>query len=171
MQRLRRIVLVLTILVACVGCDQTTKTLARDHLQGHVPVSFLGDTLRLQYAENPGAFLSLGASLPHRWGAAVFTVAGIAVVLATLFYALTAVRAGRQQIVALALICAGGMGNLIDRVRYDGLVTDFLNMGLGPVRTGIFNIADVVLMVGLALLLLAERPSLRPMGKRGERWH
>ena len=56
--------------------------------------------------------------------------------------------------VALVLVLAGGIGNVIDRVLHNGLVTDFLNLGIGPVRTGIFNVADMVLVIGgLALLL------------------
>jgi signal peptidase II len=163
-QRLRRIALVLVILIGCVGCDQTTKSLARDHLQGHAAMSFLGDTLRLQYTENVGAFLGLGASLPHRWGIAVFTIGGIALVLATLLYALIAWKSGWLRAAALALICGGGIGNLVDRVRYDGHVTDFLNMGVGSIRTGIFNLADVALMVGIALFFLAYSRTERPLG-------
>jgi signal peptidase II len=154
MQRLSRIALIFLIMIGCVGCDQVTKSLARDHLQGHAVESFLGDTLRLQYAENPGAFLSLGASLPHSWGTAVFTIGGVALILATLTYALVAVKSGRLRDAALALICGGGIGNLVDRVRFDGHVTDFLNVGVGSIRTGIFNVADMALMLGMALLLV-----------------
>lgn len=162
-QRLSRIALVSAILIGCVGCDQTTKSLARDYLQGHAAVSFLGDTLRLQYAENAGAFLSLGASLPHRWGIAVFTIGGIAFVVATLLYALTAFKSGWLRAAALALICGGGIGNLVDRVRFHGHVTDFLNMGVGSMRTGIFNVADVALMVGIGLFFLAYQRFERPL--------
>lgn len=163
MHRLTRIALMATLLIGCVGCDQTTKSLARAHLQGHPAISFLGDTLRLQYAENPGAFLSLGASLPHGWSIAVFTLGGVALIFATLGYALITLKsAGWLRATALALIGAGGIGNLVDRIRYDGHVTDFLNIGLGSIRTGIFNIADVALMLGIALFLLAYRHSEQP---------
>ena len=160
MQRLKHMVLVAAILIGCVGCDQTTKSLARDYLQDHATLSFLGDTLRLQYAENPGAFLSLGASLPHQWGTAVFTVGGAVVITVAALYAFLAWKSGRMRVIALALICGGGIGNIIDRVRYDGHVIDFLNIGVGPVRTGIFNVADMALMAGVALLFLqyADRP-------------
>jgi len=154
MQRLKRTALIVALLISCVGCDQTTKTLARAQLQDHAAVSFLGDTFRLQYAENPGAFLSLGASLPHQWGAVLFTLGGIVLIAVALLYALLAAKLTRLQIVALALICGGGIGNLVDRVRYEGHVTDFLNVGLGSIRTGIFNVADVALMVGVALFVL-----------------
>ena len=154
MQRFKRIALIVALLIFCVGCDQTTKSLARAHLQDRGTVSFLGDTLRLQYAENPGAFLSLGASLAHGWAVAAFTIGGIVMIAAALSYALLASKPTRLQIVALALICGGGIGNLVDRVRYDGHVTDFLNVGLGTIRTGIFNVADVALMVGVGLFIL-----------------
>lgn len=162
MQRFARLALFTMMLTACVGCDQTTKALARDHLHGRATASFFDDTLRLQYVENPGAFLSLGESLPHRWRTAVFTVGAGAVLAAVLLYAFLASKAGPGQIIALSLICGGGIGNLVDRVRYDGYVTDFLNMGIGPLRTGIFNVADVALMAGIALFMLQQRRSDRP---------
>ena len=161
MQRLKRLILVFVILLGCVGCDQATKSVARDHLQAHAAMSFLGDTLRLQYAENPGAFLSLGASLPHRWGAAIFTVGGMVFVFATLLYAVVVLQLGRLRAVALSLVGGGGLGNLIDRIRFDGYVTDFLNVGVGSIRTGIFNVADMALIVGMVLFFLAYRRSER----------
>ncbi len=164
MRRFKRIALIVAIMICCVGCDQTTKSLARDHLQDHAVASFFGDTLRLQYAENPGAFLSLGASLPHQWGTAVFTIGGLAMIAVALLYALLASKLTRLQIVALSLICGGGIGNLIDRARYHGHVTDFLNVGLGPIRTGIFNVADMALMLGVALFILGYPRHERTVG-------
>ena len=59
----------------------------------------------------------------------------------------------RVAFAALGLILAGGVGNLIDRVRLDGIVIDFLNLGIGGVRTGIFNVADIAITAGFLLLL------------------
>lgn len=56
----------------------------------------------------------------------------------------------------LALAAGGGISNLADRVRY-GAVVDFLNVGIGPVRTGIFNVADMAILLGLAFLLTRTR--------------
>ena len=53
-----------------------------------------------------------------------------------------------------ALRKAGGLGNLIDRLRFDGVVTDFLNVGVGSLRTGIFNVADAILMLGMFVLVI-----------------
>jgi signal peptidase II len=58
----------------------------------------------------------------------------------------------QAQFVALGLLLAGGVGNLIDRINQNGHVTDFLNVGIGPVRTGIFNVADMAIMAGAGLL-------------------
>src|SRR5574341_1663547 len=74
MRKLPRTILVLLITLTCVGCDQATKFVAKRYLQPDAIISLAGDTLRLQYAENSGAFLSLGSSLPDPWRHLVFTV-------------------------------------------------------------------------------------------------
>jgi signal peptidase II len=63
------------------------------------------------------------------------------------------------RVVALALVAGGGISNLIDRLLYNGRVTDFLNVGIGGVRTGIFNVADMAIMAGALLLLVNMRAS------------
>lgn len=151
-----RVCLIVLTLAACVGCDQQTKSLAGEYLRGKDTVSYLADTVRLDYTENPGAFLSLGASLPAEWRTAAFTVGVGAGLAAILFYALMAAKSGFAQVLGLSLICGGGLGNLVDRVINGGTVRDFLNVGLGPARTGVFNFADVALMTGCVLLLMQE---------------
>lgn len=58
---------------------------------------------------------------------------------------------------AVALVAAGGTGNLLDRLMNKGLVTDFLNVGIGSLRTGIFNVADMAILVGTILLVAGYR--------------
>jgi signal peptidase II len=159
MKKLSRIGLIAAVLLGCVGCDQVSKQLVRSHIDLGASQSFLGDTLRLTHAQNPGAFLGAGASLPPLVRAALFQgVVGL-VVLGLLGGAAFMRKLDAWRVVALTLLAASGLGNLIDRLAHDGLVTDFLNMGVGSLRTGIFNIADVVGMIGVAILLL------RPEGK------
>jgi signal peptidase II len=148
-----RIALVLITLVVCIGCDQKTKFLAGEELQGGDTMSFLGDTVRMVYSENPGGFLGLGDTLPARWRTAVFTIGCSAGAAALFLYTLFASRSGWLQVLALSLTCAGGFGNLIDRWKF-GYARDFLNVGIGPLRTGIFNVADAALMCGCFLILL-----------------
>jgi signal peptidase II len=132
-------------LCCCVGCDQVSKSAARSMLQSGVTESLFSDSLRLQLTQNPGSFLSLGASLPEPLRFGLFTAA-VAIVLIGLVCA-----------VALALVAGGGISNLIDRLLYDGRVTDFLNVGIGSLRTGIFNLADMAILAGGLLLILRMR--------------
>jgi lipoprotein signal peptidase len=62
------------IIVTCIGSDQATKLVAKEYLRPDALISFAGDTFRLQYAENTGAFLSLGSSLPEHWRQLIFTI-------------------------------------------------------------------------------------------------
>lgn len=156
---MRRLGLV-ALAVATVGCDRVTKHIATSVLEGEPARSYLGDTLRLVYAENTGGFLSLGAGLPDSARTAVFTVATGVFMLALVVVALRGRWSG-MRLAALALFIAGGASNWIDRV-LRGSVVDFLNLGVGSLRTGVFNVADVAIMLGALLLLLAElrrRPS------------
>lgn len=169
MQRMARLLLLVAITLGAVGCDQATKLAARAHLPRHDVISLLGDTLRLQYIENPGAFLGLGGTLPADVRHALLVVGvGIAVAALVVFALLRVARpATVLHVTALALVCGGGIGNLIDRVWRDGRVIDFLNVGVGPLRSGIFNVADVALLAGAGLLLLASRASRDVTPPRG----
>ncbi|WAR46076.1 signal peptidase II [Methylomonas rapida] len=153
----KRLVLTVIVLISCVGCDQASKSVAQSLLSETDVWSFWGDTVRLQLAHNHGAFLGLGSSFPEvlRDGLFSLGVAGMLVVL--LGYILFSKAASPSSILAYALLLAGGLGNLIDRLIYGGYVVDFINMGIGPISTGVFNLADVVVVVG-ALMLLTGMP-------------
>jgi signal peptidase II len=143
-----------------VACDRVTKVLATVTLAGAPARSFLGDTLRLDYAENPGAFLGMGADWPPEWRAALFTGAAFAgiFVVGGLAWRLRDVPGA---LVGLALFAAGSLSNLVDRVAYGGVV-DFLNVGIGSLRTGIFNLADVAILAGAALVVAYSSRASRP---------
>lgn len=153
MRTLQRIAVVTLTLLCCVGCDQMSKSAARFLLASGDAQSYLGDSLRLQLVENPGSFLSLGASLPEHFRFALFTAAVAALLIGLVAASLFARRLQPWRVVALALVAGGGISNLIDRLLYNGRVTDFLNVGIGGLRTGIFNVADMAIMAGALLLL------------------
>jgi len=151
----RRMVLITILLALLTGCDQATKRIATGELKSSPPRSYAGDLIRVQYSENQGAFLSMGAELPPRTRTLLFTVLTGLLLLGMLLLVL---HNGRLRLLAwggLVLYLGGGLGNLIDRVLNRGAVVDFLNLGLGPLRTGIFNLADVFIMVGAIGLLVA----------------
>jgi signal peptidase II len=148
---MRRLALVFALLVSTVGCDQATKALARESLSVR-RLSYLGDILRLQHSENPGAFLSLGADLQGPLRFWIFTVGVSAFVLAAFWIVVRKRNLDRWTTVALTLVIAGGVGNLIDRA-VKGTVTDFMNVGIGALRTGIFNVADMAIVAGVGILM------------------
>jgi signal peptidase II len=156
MRNIWRLGLVGTLLLGCVGCDQISKVIARDQLALGESHAFLGDTLRIIHVENTGAFLGLGANLPEPVRVALFQGAICLLILGLLWAAV--LRSGTRpwHVVGFTLLAASGIGNLIDRLLFDGRVTDFLNLGIGSLRTGIFNIADVVGLLGFMVLLLAS---------------
>ena len=164
MARFIQIVVVAITLLTCVGCDQATKAVAKEYLPRNEVMSFARDTFRLQYAENKGAFLSIGASLPENARGLLFTVGIGAIVFGILGYLLFVPALPHATTVALSLIAGGGLSNLIDRIAYGGYVIDFLNIGFGGLRTGIFNIADVAIMVGAISLMVSSLRHERRVG-------
>jgi signal peptidase II len=85
-------------------------------------------------------------------------------VFGILGYLLFAPALPHATTVALSLIAGGGLSNLIDRIAHGGYVIDFLNIGLGGLRTGIFNIADVAIMVGAISLIVRSLRHERRVG-------
>jgi signal peptidase II len=145
-----RVVLLISI-GATIGCDRVTKHVAATRLSERPSRSFLADTFRLEYAENTGAFLRLGADWPRPARTAVFG-AGNALLLALFVVTL---RRGwpTRALLGVALFVGGGVSNLMDRIVH-GTVIDFMSVGIGPLRTGIFNVADMAIMLGVGIVML-----------------
>jgi signal peptidase II len=156
-----RIFFIVIVLVSCVGCDQSTKAVAETYLTETQMWSFWGDTFRLQLAYNHGAFLSLGLALPEAWRAGIFSV-GTGLMLVGLFvYTLFSKAISKFELLALSLLLAGGIGNLVDRIAY-GYVIDFMNIGIGILRSGIFNVADIAVTLGVLLLIIKTMFFIKP---------
>jgi signal peptidase II len=158
-----RLAILALLIGSSIGCDQASKRVATEALQSSPPVSLLGDLLRLQYAENTGVFLGLGGDLPEevRWWLFV-AVIGV-LLLGGLFLALRQGQMRRQALVGVALMLGGGLSNWLDRVAH-GNVIDFLNVGVGSLRSGIFNFADLSVELGFVLVLIStwRSPRTRP---------
>lgn len=163
----RRLLVVGVVLLSCIGCDRVAKVSARHYLAAS-SVSYWSGIFRLQYVENVGAFLSAGSGMPAAqrfWIFTIFTGLGLA---GLLLFVATARRLQPFQVVAFSLIIGGGFGNLIDRIFNHGAVIDFVNLGIGSLRTGIFNAADVQILAGICLLLLQNLQSTPMSGKSVE---
>ena len=96
--------------------------------------------------------MSLGADLPDIARFILFTLFAGGLLATVLVITLRQKHFDRTQIAGLALVAGGGIGNLIDRVINGGLVGDFVSVGFGSLRTGIFNGADVAVFAGAILL-------------------
>lgn len=154
MTRIHRLVLAVLVLFFCTGFDQITKDIAREKLASSPPISLLNDTIRIQYSENSGAILGLGSNLPSEVRFALFVVFNGLISVITLIYALKTHDLRLIQLVGLLLIASGGIGNLIDRLFNNGFAIDFMNLGIGSLRTGIFNVADVFIVTGAFTFIL-----------------
>jgi signal peptidase II len=149
----KRCIIIFVVFITCVGCDQATKSIARSALSESATWSFLGGTVRLHLVYNQGGFLSLGASLPGHWRKGLFIIGAGCLLMGALSYALLCKPRNVSTLLAVALIFAGGAGNFYDRIAYGGVVVDFINIGIGPLRTGIFNVADVAIFLGMLILI------------------
>jgi len=147
----KRSFLIVTLLLATVGLDQITKVVARDRLESRPPISLLGGIVRLFYVENPGAFLGLGAGLSEATRYWLFTVIVGGFLVGLFLYIFLNRGLSLIEIIAFSLILGGGLSNLIDRLLYD-YVIDFMVIGIGRLRTGVFNVADVAITAGVGLL-------------------
>jgi signal peptidase II len=150
---LLRIVL-LFVALATVGCDRVTKHIATTALAGNPAHSYWSGAIWIGYTENTGGFLSLGAALPELARSAVFTW-GTGLVLLAIVVVLIRGRVHGWAAVGLTLFVAGGLSNWIDRAM-NGRVVDFLNVGIGSVRTGVFNVADMAILAGALAVAVGE---------------
>ncbi|OQW31791.1 MAG: hypothetical protein A4E19_00270 [Nitrospira sp. SG-bin1] len=157
----KRDLLVILLLMGCVGCDQFTKDVAQRYLAFESPRSWFHDTIRLEYAENTGAFLSLGGGLSDEWRIILFQVFPALWLVGLAVFLFMTKQMPMGVAIAWSLVLAGGLGNLVDRIVHDGRVIDFLNLGIGSLRTGIFNVADLCITIGVALLVFHAFQPLR----------
>jgi signal peptidase II len=71
-----------------------------------------------------------------------------------LVYVLASSDNSKAKMISLSLVLGGGIGNLIDRIFNEGRVIDFMNIGIGSLRTGVFNVADIAISCGVVWLLV-----------------
>ena len=148
-----RLGLVLAALVSTVGIDQWTKQLAITHLQGEPPIYYFDEMFRLTFARNTGAFLSLGENLGPVLKPLLLNAVPALLLVGLLYFIFRERDLNRWQVGALALIVAGGLSNIIDRLAY-GHVVDMLHVRLtDTLQTGIFNVADMAIMAGMFIML------------------
>lgn len=132
--------------------DQMTKAWATRRLRFDGDKTVIENFLNFSYAQNTGVAFSMfdNGGDGGRWG--LSAVAGVAAVL-VLFYFWRIPRTNDRLLSALALLLAGIVGNLTDRVRL-GFVIDFIDVQLGSWHYPTFNVADAAICVGAGLLII-----------------
>ena len=139
-----------TIFLTIVLVDVATKRFAVGELTPpYVPHDVIGDFLRFTLAYNPGGAMSLSLGPGSRWW---FSLLAFATLLILAYMYRQTSPGDRLQIASIALICGGAVGNLIDRLRSARGVVDFIDIGVGSHRFWTFNIADIGVTVGTAML-------------------
>jgi len=133
------------------------KAAAAAWLRGRPPIEALGGVVRILLVENTGAFLSLGGRLAESVRFAVFVVlVGAALVAGAVWLFRGAGGRPFGESAGVALIVGGGIGNVIDRIAR-GRVVDFVQLRLGPLHTGVFNLADAAIVAGIVIWALTRR--------------
>ncbi len=144
-----------------ISCDQFTKAIVRKQIAPREQITVITDHLTLTNIENSGAFLSMGQTWWQPIKSTLFIVLPTIALLFGIYYMMR--LGGRRPWLTLALGFAvgGGIGNMIDRLLY-GSVTDFVHVRIGAFQTGIFNMADVSIMIGVGVLLLFALRGRKP---------
>ncbi len=161
-ETIKRLLVVLLIAGSCIGCDRMSKETAREHLRGLDAVYLLGGLIRVEYTENSGGMFSLGADMPAGTRGLLFVAFVGFMLTVILFVVAFHPRVDMRLAVAGALVIGGGLGNVIDRLMYGGVVIDFLNLGIGFLRTAVFNVADVAIVTGIFLFIFMRVRATRP---------
>jgi signal peptidase II len=155
--KILKLIFILSIICTIVGCDQWSKFYVKNTLEMYTTYHIVGNLIVLCYTENSGGFLGLGSGLHPGLKPAVFLIIPAIVLLALLIY--TLVNSIRKKtlptidVFGFCCIIGGGIGNLIDRSVYGGKVIDFMNFGIGELRTGILNVADLAVTLGITIII------------------
>lgn len=148
---MKKIAIIVLVLLN-IGCDQLSKNAVRKNISAHDRVELIGDNFIMVKVENTGAMLGFGSNLSPLLKIIFLQAIPVIVLLVLLFRILIKTNMNTWLVFAFACVIGGGIGNLIDRIAY-GEVTDFFHINIGYFKTGIFNMADVSVTLGVLLIL------------------
>ncbi|MCZ4225045.1 signal peptidase II [Pedobacter rhodius] len=148
-----KLILLTFFLLLNVGCDQISKHIVRNKISEYEYITVIKDRFTLTKVENTGAFLSLGDQLPYIFRLIILSGLPLLFLVYGLYFLFTKPRLQTSVQLALCFLIGGGIGNLYDRIVH-GSVTDFMHMDFYFFETGIFNFADISIMIGIGILLV-----------------
>lgn len=137
---------------AVLAADLVTKAWVVSNFALYQTVEVWGEFFRLTYTHNPGAAFGINIGEHSR----IFFLVLALLALAFLGWLYLETPAwDRLRLWSLSLVTGGAVGNIIDRIRYERGVVDFLDFGIGSTRWPVFNVADMAVSVGAVLLLVS----------------
>lgn len=152
----KRTLFIIVLIVFNIAIDQISKVIVESNVDRGSETSILGHVFTLHHVKNAGAFLGMGSNFNPILKTILLLILPVAVLTFVIVHLFKDKTMDRKSMIGFCLITGGGIANIYDRILY-GEVTDFLHIDLGgPLRTGIFNIADVSVMVGMGFLLMAN---------------
>lgn len=148
-----------------VTADLVTKAWVLRHFTLYESRPVLGDFFRLTYTHNPGAAFGINIGEHSRIFFLVLAVLALAVLV---YLYLITPAADRLRLWAVSLVTGGAVGNIVDRIRFERGVVDFLDFGVGGFRWPVFNVADTAVSVGAILLMVSFYYEERRVREREE---
>src|SRR2546430_346894 len=122
---------------AVVAADLVTKLLAESLLARHLPVQVIGDYVQLRLVYNQCAAFGLCLGAYSRW---IFFGLAIVALFVLRSMVMSARPGDRPRLLALSLVCAGAVGNVLDRIRSAQGVVDFVDVGIAGPRWPTLNV-------------------------------
>lgn len=156
------------IIILCVAADQLSKAVAEGALKGSGSIPVIDGFLYLTHQENTGAAWSFLAN--KEWG--VYVLGGISFISSIIMIILIYKIKNVKLKVAITFICAGAIGNMIDRIFYQK-VTDFIELHFWSYIFPTFNVADSLITCGsifLAIVILSDKTILSDEPKQTTRF-
>ena len=147
--------MIILIIMLNLAFDQISKIIVRNEVSNYEIIKLFGNWFTLTKVENIGAFLSAGSALPDLIRIILLSVFPIIFLAYGLYMVLVKRDMSNLLITGWCFVIGGGTGNLYDRIVH-GSVTDFLHLDLGLFQTGIFNLADVSIMIGMFIILTGQ---------------
>ncbi len=148
---MKKIAIIILVLIN-VGCDQWSKDLVRKNVEYDEHIQLIGQNFILTKIENNGAMLGWGQNLPHLMKIIILQIFPVVLLVILLMRILLKKNLNRWLVFAFACVIGGGIGNLFDRIAH-GEVTDFFHIEIDFFKTGIFNMADVSVTMGVLMIL------------------
>ena len=151
MKRLIKIFVSLIIIFSNIGCDQITKEKVRNEISKNEKIQVVNDNFILTKVENTGAAMGLGQNLNPKLKIVFLQILPLLVMVLMFLYIIREKNISKLNLIAFSFIIGGGIGNIYDRILYNS-VTDFMYLEFGNLHTGIFNMADVSVVLGTLLI-------------------